>query len=494
MPLPATENAPVIEPFKPAPARPSSAGEPPLVNPFRVEICTAKGWIEPESIAVRLGEYVVPTDETRSTLPALQLTLTFGANVDPIAPLPAAETLGEGSHPILRITLRPIWQAPGRYITHYPPFKPLVLLHTHLHVAVAGLIPQQLQNDEGDLGVNKPFAPFGSQPNAGARFYVGHPELAAKPLASLVLRFQWLGAPPNLKTHYANYGLDENSSFTARVSLVDRGVERVLREQAPLFSSATSDPQQIAISDIPPALVRGVPDLVMGDDLLAWSRYLQWELNAPDFQHATYPSVTAQRALALAADIVAKKEIKPGEYQVNPPYTPKIKRLTVDYSAALELSSTAMPAGPASTRLYHLHPFGYVEMKDAGATEPVTFLPQYDNEGELYIGLRGLQPPQTLTLLMQLAAGSANPDLSPAPVTWSYLSANRWVSLMDGQLLADCTRGLINSGLITLDLPAAHPNTLLPGDLYWLRAAIPQHSTSVCATVAIHTQAVTATL
>ena len=57
LPLPAAENAPVIGPFKPAAAKPASAGQPPLVNPFRVEISTAKGWIEPESIAVRLGEY-----------------------------------------------------------------------------------------------------------------------------------------------------------------------------------------------------------------------------------------------------------------------------------------------------------------------------------------------------------------------------------------------------------------------------------------------------
>jgi len=60
-------------------------------------------------------------------------------------------------------------------------------------------------------------------------------------------------------------------------------------------------------------------------------------------------------------------------------------------------------------------------------------------------------------------------------------------------VLQDTTRGLINSGIIVFDLKPADPNTLLPPALYWLRAAIPQNSNSVCDTVAIHAQAVSAT-
>jgi hypothetical protein len=92
-----------------------------------------------------------------------------------------------------------------------------------------------------------------------------------------------------------------------------------------------------------------------------------------------------------------------------------------------------------------------------------------------------------------MAEGSANPDLDPVPVQWSYLSNNRWLSLDEGNVLLDTTRGLINSGIISFALELTRPSTLLPPDLYWLRAAIPQHSNSVCDTIAIHTQAVSAT-
>jgi hypothetical protein len=78
-------------------------------------------------------------------------------------------------------------------------------------------------------------------------------------------------------------------------------------------------------------------------------------------------------------------------------------------------------------------------------------------------------------------------------VQWSYLDNNCWLSLDDGKVLQDSTRGLINSGIITFALASTRPSTLLPPNYYWLRATIPHHSSSVCDTVAIQAQAVSAT-
>ena len=72
-------------------------------------------------------------------------------------------------------------------------------------------------------------------------------------------------------------------------------------------------------------------------------------------------------------------------------------------------------------------------------------------------------------------------------------SDNRWLTLQDGGLLADGTRGLINSGIVELSLRPAQANTLLPGNLYWIRVAIGRSSQSVCDMVAIHSNAVLAT-
>jgi hypothetical protein len=234
--------------------------------------------------------------------------------------------------------------------------------------------------------------------------------------------------------------------------------------------------------------------VITDEQLPAWNRYLLWELKAPDFQHSAYPTVAVNKSVALAAAIAKEPEIvSAAQYQVNPPYTPKMKALQMDYTATLEIQTEAYQPGGDMDRLFHLHPFGYSEFQAGDQVSLPRFLPQYDFEGELYIGIRGARPPQNLSMLFQMAEGSANPDLEPIPLAWSYLSGNCWLSLDEGNVLQDSTRGLINSGFILFDLPPADPNTLLDSELFWIRAAIPRHSNSVCDSVAIHTQAISAT-
>jgi hypothetical protein len=168
--------------------------------------------------------------------------------------------------------------------------------------------------------------------------------------------------------------------------------------------------------------------------------------------------------------------------------------LRVGYTTAIELEPVrAGDTGP--DRLLHAHPFGVTPI----AVDEPGLLPRYDQAGELYIGLRDfdqtpgatLGPPQHLALLLQLAEGTSDPEIEPAPVSWSCLDGDRWRNLDEGNLLYDSTRGLINSGIVELALPEVAPSTRLPGNLYWLRVAIPRNTSSVCDTVDIRAQAVT---
>ena len=228
-----------------------------------------------------------------------------------------------------------------------------------------------------------------------------------------------------------------------------------------------------------------------------WNRCLVWELTPIDFQHAAYPSLALEKSLKLATDLANRPAsggaaIDPVAYRVNAPYTPRIKSLTADYSAVTEFALRAAPGPVPETQVFHVHPFGMAEARPQADRPGVPWLPPYEAEGELYIGLRGVVAPQQLSLLFQAAEGSANPDLQPTPVQWSVLSGNQWLSLQDGQLLADATRGLINTGVVALALPAVQPSSLLPDALYWIRAAMPRACDGVCDMVAIHPQAVLA--
>lgn len=221
------------------------------------------------------------------------------------------------------------------------------------------------------------------------------------------------------------------------------------------------------------------------------------------------------------------------------PYTPVLNGLTVDYetsvtakftewketrnakssiSAAFLKEATADPVtsnGPV--QLLHLQPFGVndltkngqwvitgtQELKDdkgevtgKNITEQLffRFLPNFEDEGQLFLGIEDLRPPQNLTLLFQLAEGSSNPDFPPARVEWAYLSGHRWTALGNARILSDSTNGLLNSGIMRLAIPAdaSLQHSLMPAGLHWLRATVGRHSESLGDTIAIHTQALRA--
>ena len=114
---------------------------------------------------------------------------------------------------------------------------------------------------------------------------------------------------------------------------------------------------------------------------------------------------------------------------LNPPYTPKLKSFTADYTASFEIDINADLAG--ENIVYHINAFGYnvPVMQAAGGPGWIYFLPQFENEGELYIGIDNISAPQNLSLFFQLAEGSADPDLAKPQVNWSYLSNNQWQPL-----------------------------------------------------------------
>ncbi len=298
-----------------------------------------------------------------------------------------------------------------------------------------------------------------------------------------------MGLPTNLATHYAAYGLDA-ADFVAKLALVDRNLELTLQSQAKLFSDDTSSKQSLVL-DVPTLLANTSPgfnyarrlDLEPTRDLRDASRHFVLELGS-SFGHAAYSSLAATKAAELADALVKNlidQQNPSSKYQVNQPYTPLLERLGVGYVSSIELD-VANPS--PSDALIHSHPFGQAQIR---ASEP-SLLPRYDMAGELYIGLREIAAPQRLTLLMQLAEGTSDPGLDPAPVSWSYLDGDRWRDL---DILDDSTRGLLNSGIVELQLPTAEPSTRLPGALQWLRVAIPRSTASVCDCVDIRAQAVT---
>lgn len=223
-----------------------------------------------------------------------------------------------------------------------------------------------------------------------------------------------------------------------------------------------------------------------------------------DFGHKVFPN---QFAIAMASQVNPEVANKDKKALPNEPYTPKMESLTLDYHA--ETEEVDLKAGATNQQsfqereiqYFHLAPFGHSEEHGFLKAElpfdhstSVSLLPQFPNNGELYIGLKEIEPNQSLHLLLQLDEGTANPERTKQFVKWSILSNNHWLPFDENHLLADHTNHLLTSGIIKFIIPgqATDDNTLLDEGYFWLRATIEGPIDSVCRFKGVHPQAVTA--
>lgn len=232
-----------------------------------------------------------------------------------------------------------------------------------------------------------------------------------------------------------------------------------------------------------------------------------------------------QTITTTAQDLIKILSIPP------PPYTPQLKSVQLAYDSSRDFS------GQYDT-FYHVLPFGVSTQASLGnlfppfstpASKPAAVFPANGArsnaaiasaanasaaspgsaanasnasaatpvmQGELLIGLGGIDPGQQLALFFQILDGS-NAEFGPPPtITWSYMSQNAWYLLPKDDLIADSTYSFQNKGIIVFDLPKdmttgteQHPEL----NLLWLMASISGAAINLPRISAILPNAVTAT-
>ena len=120
--------------------------------PWLFELSTAEGWVEPLLEAWTLG--------VDGDLETMRFELKLEEDADPIAPPSPAQAAIDSPWPVLRLSLRPIWNATQRYVTLYPPFRRLVLVAAHLGVAVSGLAYDPAPERRGNARREQAFRTF----------------------------------------------------------------------------------------------------------------------------------------------------------------------------------------------------------------------------------------------------------------------------------------------------------------------------------------------
>lgn len=176
----------------------------------------------------------------------------------------------------------------------------------------------------------------------------------------------------------------------------------------------------------------------------------------------------------------------------NEPYLPQAISVHLDYQAACTVFDISREnAAESSSSFFHLLPFNGYRQLNCSSSLALPLLPNYVNNGNLYLGMSRLLSPQQLTLLFQLSGGCGLQ--LPAP-QWSLLYDNHWRVLPPIDDLHDSTYGLQNSGIVALDIQQISNtnNTVLNSQYTWLRASVIDRSENFPLTQAIFPNALPA--
>jgi hypothetical protein len=413
-----------------------------------------------------------------------------------------------------------------------------------------------IQNDFAPLDPGKPFQLWGNQPVISSNFYIGSEEIFQKQLTEVKLNINWFNLPKEVDTlgrkiyrgfanHYLHYGYPSsnplvnvtainasqvprlpgsplpantssipseptaanlrntlpNEAFKAKISILDK------KEWVPvpltafnLFTPSGNQPLNdsriITLNSTQLQNVGRDPELGTFKKLDVKSKkgFLRLELAGHDFGHKDFAAAFAKQVLKAAEADNSDSVPLPKE-----PYTPTIEELTIDYISEETITFSNDTEASFNNRVeqfFHVEPFGVAEKHKFDLLDSTIYmLPQFNNEGELYIGINLLEPSQTLSLLFQVAEGTANPDLSKQKVKWSYMFNNQWVDFSKFDIISDSTDDLLTSGIITFNVSktATSNNSLLPAGSHWIRAAVEEESGAISDLISIGAQAAVAT-
>ena len=318
--------------------------------------------------------------------------------------------------------------------------------------------------------------------------------------------------------------IQSNDDFVVRYGIKSKGVYKFVQmddggtkvdDKIALFGDGEgviNNPQSLQLS-----LATLYSELQLKDVALYNKEYdleIVLELLTPGFLTELFQKIIFKQALATKGQAV------------NPPYIPQVKSITIHYNSV-------HPFLQDVDQFFHLYPFGNSEIyfkdfiKAQSIIDPAKvkkfidadkaagqliinsqyLLPQFKfgsdsieraiirqmneaspdtlknyfklnqysslstQQGNLYIGIEDLLPPQNLSLLFKIADGTAaDNENDPFPVNWSYLVNNEWIALPDVNVISDSTYGLQTTGIILIDFPAdaTNNNTIITGGLHWL--------------------------
>jgi hypothetical protein len=456
-------------------------------------------------------KWVEITQENKELTQDKRIKLTILASEKAIVPFNKEIHPGE-----IIATLHPILKIIPKNNTEKIDCKTL-----EIGITVSGLKNLIVATDTGVVDINKPFKPFGDFPKNGNGFIIGCNEFFLKKgataqfsIESDALSSYFYTNPVNSSGINSNINANSIASNVSASNLINtsQNLNKVSDNQIigdNIFSSFQSLNwmSQIYIPSI--YFFRGLVD----NSLLFEMKNGKFSNEGNKIFDSVYTNNNPVKE--YAEDVIPDKEsisgyiriqlndtkyekekflekyIKAAQEKTTLPEVPVIQSLVMNYSVTQKYNFNTSDNSLNVLEYYHLLPFGYEKLSPKSS---LSLIPDLPEKGEIYIGFENAQPGNGLSVLFQMAEGTANPRKEPAKISWEYLSGNQWISI-DPHDIGDETLGLLQSGIINLTVPE-FDNTqtvVLPKNLFWLRISVDELD-RICHFIGIHEQALKAVL
>jgi len=448
-------------------------------RPFTIALSGENGWLE-------VKEYLVaPAIEDDSGINSgLKISLSLGHSAGPVVSYDP-ELHGEQRH--CRSPMIDVCLDPESSFFAYSLLNTVTIKNIAIDVSVKGVKDIVISNHLGRVDPTNPFAPFGPLPTRHSYIVVGSQETASKQLTAMQLDVEWGELPicsGGFSTHYQGYDfVPLNGDFKAEISVLQNGHwmpnKSDVQYRVDMFRSGRGgvicEKNVMQVSAIDYFNPRGEMELNERYEYRSGTRngFVRLQMSSPGnaFGHADYPHILTR---VLSENSRRKKP----QAVPNAPYTPVIKQLSLNYKArtlirpVVDVSASVIPS---KERLFHLHPFGIEQAYPAKEKGKIRMFPQYDDDGNLFIGLNAQTLAGVLTLFFNLdETASRACSLQRPPIHWCCLTESGWIALEANRVLSDSTEGFLMSGVVTLELPHGMVNdsSVMPAGQYWLRASV----------------------
>ena len=435
-------------------------------NAFSISLTTKEGWLNIENYKLSSGSL---SSGESNNLMKLEFTLK---DTDPPIVNYDPEIHGGGyraKHPVLRLLVNPRKSDMFWFF-----FKNVQLQTVRIAVGVSKCRDIAVSNEFGPASMDLPVQPFGAVPSVGSSFIVGCKEICGKDIGSFTVHGKWCGLPncSDFSEWYAQYeNPPHTSDYTVSLSGLYGGTWYPSENKAitcKLFDTSKKSDLERKANGISPdfdisfsSIVNShTSEIIPDDDNFMYSPmmkdgFFKMTLIAPSkaFMHGELSKTFCNSFLSQ----VLKK--KTADNFPNPPYTPSIENLYVDYTADAEAIFASNDLRQ-DDGIFFIHPFGFSEKEKFVL-----------HSGYLYLGLTFSGKPKKVNLYFLVNRDSAMRSSGNEKCEWSYLGPLGWTSLPDENRLADSTANFTSSGIVTLNLPSdmVNDDPLMPKGYYWIR-------------------------